>query len=436
MTTEELYKIYLQHPVIATDTRKITQGSLFFALKGENFDANTFATQAIEAGAAYAVIDNAGYKAGDAYILVDDVLTALQHLARHHRRQLAIPVIGLTGTNGKTTTKELISAVLSEQFNTLATQGNLNNHIGVPLTVLSINAMHQAAVIEMGANHVGEIALLSSISQPTHGLITNVGKAHLEGFGSLEGVKKAKGELYDFLSANNRVAFINSNNPILMQMQEARKFQVPPVFYGDAIDDLVSGEITGNAPFLSLTWINNTSGEGYNIKTQLTGAYNLDNILAAICIGIHFKLTAEQINKGIEGYQPKNNRSQVVQTAINTLICDYYNANPTSMAAAIGNMGELTAVHKALVLGDMFELGAEAATEHNAILEKALATPVDRRILIGKEFFKLKTADLPVEFYETREDAAIALKERPILNSTVLIKGSRGMALEKLVELF
>ncbi|MFD0752221.1 UDP-N-acetylmuramoyl-tripeptide--D-alanyl-D-alanine ligase [Mucilaginibacter calamicampi] len=436
MNTEQLYQIYLQHPVITTDTRKITPGSLFFALKGENFDANTFAAQAIEAGAAYAIIDNAEYKAGEKYILIDDVLAALQDLARHHRRQLSIPVVGLTGTNGKTTTKELINAVLSEQFNTLATQGNLNNHIGVPLTLLNINTSHQAAVIEMGANHVGEIALLSSISQPTHGLITNVGKAHLEGFGSLEGVKKAKGELYDFLSANNQQAFINSNNPILMTMQAARRFQTPPVFYGDAIDDLVSGEITGNAPYLSLKWTNNTSGESYEVKTQLTGAYNLDNILAAICIGVHFNLSPEQINKGISNYQPKNNRSQVVQTASNTLICDYYNANPTSMAAAIGNMGELAADNKVLVLGDMFELGTEAKAEHKAILEKALATPVNRRVIIGKEFYKLKDDALPVEFYETRDDAAEGLKQRPITNSTILIKGSRGMALEKLVELF
>jgi UDP-N-acetylmuramoyl-tripeptide--D-alanyl-D-alanine ligase len=436
MNTEELYKVYLQHPVITTDTRKIAPGGLFFALKGENFDANTFAANAIEAGAAYAIIDNAEVNNGPEYILVEDVLSTLQDLARHHRKQLTIPVIGLTGTNGKTTTKELINAVLSEQFNTLATQGNLNNHIGVPLTVLSITSAHEAAVVEMGANHVGEIALLSSISQPTHGLITNVGKAHLEGFGSLEGVKKGKGELYDFLSTYNRTAFISSDNSILMEMQAARKFQTSPVFYGDAIDDLVSGEIIANAPYLSLKWTNNTSGDSYDVKTQLTGAYNLDNILAAICIGLTFKLSAQQINKGIENYLPKNNRSQVVQTESNTLICDYYNANPTSMAAAIENVEKITADHKALILGDMFELGSDAATEHHAILEKALSVNVDRRIIIGKEFFKLKADDLPVEFYETREDAAKALKEKAIRNSTILIKGSRGMALEKLLELF
>lgn len=434
MTTEELYQLYLQHPVITTDTRKIIEGSFFFALKGENFDANTFAAQAIEAGAAYAVIDNATYKNGGKYILVPDVLTALQDLARYHRRQLAIPVVGLTGTNGKTTTKELINAVLSQKFNTLATQGNLNNHIGVPLTVLSINASHEAAVVEMGANHVGEIALLSSISQPSHGMITNVGKAHLEGFGSIEGVKQGKGELYDFLSGHNQQAFINSNNAILMEMQAARKFTTPPIFYGDAIDDLVSAEITGNAPYLSLRWTNNTSGESYEVTTKLTGAYNLDNILAAICIGVHFKLSAGEINRGIENYQPKNNRSQVVKTADNTLICDYYNANPTSMAAAIENVGKLTADKKAVVLGDMFELGDEAEAEHAAIVDKAINTAIDRCIFIGKAFYKQKSPN--AEFYETRDNAAEALQANPIKGSTVLIKGSRGMALEKLVELF
>ncbi|GAA4100353.1 UDP-N-acetylmuramoyl-tripeptide--D-alanyl-D-alanine ligase [Mucilaginibacter panaciglaebae] len=437
-TTEQLYHIYLQHPVIATDTRKITPGSMFFALKGDKFDANTFAQQALEAGAAYAVIDNAQYRANDKCLLVNDVLTALQDLARHHRRQLTIPVVGLTGTNGKTTTKELINAVLSQHFNTVATQGNLNNHIGVPLTILGITNEHKMAVIEMGANHIKEIELLCSISQPTHGLITNVGKAHLEGFGSIEGVKIAKGELYDFLAPNNGVAFINSNNPILMSMQGTRKFTAQPVFYGDQLDDLVSGEITENAPLLSLRWTNNTNGEEYSVKTQLTGAYNLDNILAAISIGLYFKLSAAEINAGIEGYQPKNNRSQVVQTATNTLICDYYNANPSSMAVAIENIGKITAARKVLILGDMFEMGAEAAAEHKGIIEKALATPVDERIFIGKEFSAQKAIaeGKAAAFYETADDAIGALKLSPIKNSTILIKGSRGMALERLVELF
>lgn len=439
-TTEQLYQIYLQHPVISTDTRKIGVGSLFFALKGDKFDANTFTRQALEAGAAYAVIDNAQYKINEQCLVVPDVLTALQDLARYHRKQLNIPVIGLTGTNGKTTTKELINAVFSQHFNTLATQGNLNNHIGVPLTILSINASHQMAVIEMGANHIKEIALLCSIAQPTHGLITNVGKAHLEGFGSIEGVKIAKGELYDYLSGKGGITFINSNNPILMEMQVMRKFATPPVFYGDAIDDLVSGVITENAPLLSLQWTNNSSGESYAVKTQLTGAYNLDNILAAICMGVYFKLTPAQINKGIETYQPKNNRSQIVQTATNTLICDYYNANPSSMAVAIENIGKISAQRKVLILGDMFEMGAESAAEHQAIIEKALATDVDERIFIGKAFssqkLKVKSQNLAAAFYETTEDAITALKANPIKNSTILIKGSRGMALERLVELF
>lgn len=437
-TTEQLYQIYRQHPVIATDTRKITAGSIFFALKGDKFDANTFAQQAIEAGAAYAVIDNVQYQTSDKCLLVDDVLTALQDLARHHRRQLTIPIVGLTGTNGKTTTKELINAVMSQHFNTVATQGNLNNHIGVPLTILGINKSHEIAVIEMGANHIKEIELLCSISQPTHGLITNVGKAHLEGFGSIEGVKIAKGELYDFLAPHNGVAFINSNNPILMSMQGARKFNAPPVFYGDQLDDLVSGEITENAPLLSLRWMNNTTGQEYSVRTQLTGAYNLDNILAAISIGLYFKLSASEINAGIEGYQPKNNRSQVVQTATNTLICDYYNANPSSMAVAIENVGKITANRKVLILGDMFEMGAEAAAEHKGIIEKALATAIDERIFIGKEFMGQKAIaeGKNAAFYETADGAIAALKASPIKNSTILIKGSRGMALERLVELF
>lgn len=443
MTTTDLYKIYLKHPVISTDTRKIAPSSIFFALKGDKFDANTFAEQAIVAGAAYAVIDNPAYQLGDQYILVDDVLTTLQDLARYHRRQLTIPVIGLTGTNGKTTTKELINSVLSQHFNTYATQGNLNNHIGVPLTILSINSTHQAAVIEMGANHQKEIALLSSISQPSHGLITNVGKAHLEGFGGVEGVKKGKGELYDYLKASNGITFVNSDSADLMAMQSARSLS-NVIFYGSSdLTNLVSGQLTENSPYLSLQWTDKETGKSYEVKSQLTGAYNLDNILAAICIGVYFKLSAEEINAGISGYQPKNNRSQITTTATNTLICDYYNANPSSMFVAIENLGKLSADYKVLVLGDMFEMGEESAAEHEAVIRKALATPVNGRIFIGAEFYKAKEADgiagklsAGDKFYPTAEDAIIGLKTTPIKNATILIKGSRGMALERLVELF
>ncbi|MEZ2337280.1 UDP-N-acetylmuramoyl-tripeptide--D-alanyl-D-alanine ligase [Mucilaginibacter sp. RCC_168] len=450
MTTEQLYQLYLQHPVISTDTRKIGIGSLFFALKGAQFDANTFARQAIEAGAAYAIIDNPEYQLGERYLLVEDVLSALQDLARHHRRQLQIPVIGLTGTNGKTTTKELINAVLSQHFKTQATQGNLNNHIGVPLTLLTIDATHEAAVIEMGANHQKEIELLCSISQPSHGLITNVGKAHLEGFGGVEGVKKGKGELYDFFrksespkvgkSESNSAVFINSDDAVLMEMAEARHLH-HVVYYGTQdIDNLISGEIIENAPLLTIQWTNNTTGENYKVKTQLTGAYNLNNILAAISIGTYFKISAQEINAGIENYQPKNNRSQIVQTVTNTLICDYYNANPSSMAVAIENMDKIDAKRKVLILGDMFELGHESPAEHLTVLQKAFDTPVDERIFIGKEFenqkSKVKSQNLVATFYLTAEDAITGLKSHPIKNSTILIKGSRGMALERLVELF
>jgi UDP-N-acetylmuramoyl-tripeptide--D-alanyl-D-alanine ligase len=459
ITTQQLYQLYLQHPVISTDTRKIAAGSLFFALKGDKFDANTFAQQAIAAGAAYAVIDNPEYQLGDEYLLVADVLTALQDLARHHRRQLSIPVIGLTGTNGKTTTKELINAVLSQHFKTQATQGNLNNHIGVPLTILTIDASHQVAVIEMGANHQKEIELLCTIAQPSHGLITNVGKAHLEGFGGVEGVKKGKGELYDYLAksgspevgksaslAGQQVAnavFVNSDDQTLLDMAAARKLG-NVVYYGtNTIDDLVSGELVENSPLLALEYTNNKTGQSYTVKTQLTGAYNLHNILAAIAIGSYFNIPAAQINAGIEGYQPKNNRSQIVKTESNTLICDYYNANPSSMFVAIENVGKLQAPRKVLILGDMFEMGPESAAEHASVIQKALDTPVDERIFIGKDF---AAAAQSIDHglwtmgqntcYATAEDAIAALKASPITHSTILIKGSRGMALERLVELF
>ncbi|QEM13580.1 UDP-N-acetylmuramoyl-tripeptide--D-alanyl-D-alanine ligase [Mucilaginibacter rubeus] len=448
-TTTQLYDIYLKHPVISTDTRKIIPGSLFFALKGDKFDANTFAQKAVEAGAAYAVIDNPDYQLGEQYLLVDDVLTTLQDLARHHRRQLGIPVVGLTGTNGKTTTKELINAVLSQHFKTQATQGNLNNHIGVPLTILTIDASHEVAVIEMGANHQKEIELLCGIAQPSHGLITNVGKAHLEGFGGVEGVKKGKGELYDFFkksespevgkSESGNVVFVNSDDTVLMEMADARHLN-HVIYYGtDAIDNLISGELLENSPLLTLEWTNNKTGDSYKVKTQLTGTYNLPNILVAICIGAYLGLPANEINSGIEGYQPKNNRSQIVQTATNTLICDYYNANPSSMFVAIENVGKIEAKRKVLILGDMFEMGSEAAVEHAAVIKKAMDTPVDERIFIGKDFLSQKSEagnQGAATFYETAEDAIAALKAQPISNSTILIKGSRGMALERLVELF
>lgn len=444
-TTEQLYQLFVQHPVISTDTRKIAADSLFFALKGDKFDANAFAQKAVEAGAAYAIIDNPQYATGDKFVLVEDVLTAMQNLAAHHRRQLTIPVIGLTGTNGKTTTKELINAVLSQRFKTLATQGNLNNHIGVPLTILSINSTHQMAVIEMGANHQREIALLCSIAQPTHGLITNVGKAHLEGFGGVEGVKKGKGELYEYLAAPEegvtKVAFINSDDKVLVEMAKARSLK-NVVYYGKKTqpENTVCGRLLDNAPYLTLKW-NDRKSSSYNVQSQLTGSYNLDNILTAICIGTYFELTADEINDGIEGYQPKNNRSQIMQTATNTLICDFYNANPSSMFVAIENMDKVKASRKVMILGDMFEMGDESAVEHTSVINKAMEANVTERIFIGKDFSSQQTEVKgdnlgSTTFYLTAEDAITGLKINPITNATILIKGSRGMALERLVELF
>ena len=436
MAIEQLYDLFLQHPVISTDTRKIAPGSLFFALKGDKFDANTFAAQALEAGAAYAVIDNAQYRMSDKTILVDDVLSTLQDLARYHRKQLQIPVIGLTGSNGKTTTKELINAVLSQQFNTLATIGNLNNHIGVPLTVLSINSTHEIAVIEMGANHQKEIELLCTIAQPTHGVITNVGKAHLEGFGGLDGVKKGKGELYDYLKATGGTAFVNANSTELVRMQEERYLE-NVVYYGTrSFLDSIDAILIQNTPYLALQWtVKGKEADEHQITTQLTGEYNLANVLAAICIGYYFKLSPLQINAGIEGYHPQNNRSQIVKTDSNTLICDYYNANPSSMLVAIANLNKMQAEHKVMILGDMFEMGPEAAAEHEAIVEAALVIPADEHIFVGKEFFHQRS-DHRGTYYETAEDAINAIKANPITNATVLIKGSRGMALERLVTLF
>ncbi len=436
MTTEQLYQIFLQHPQISTDTRKIAPGSIFFALKGANFDANTFAEKALESGAAFAVIDDAAYFKSDRFILVDDVLAALQDLARYHRKQLTIPVIGLTGSNGKTTTKELINSVLSQQFKTYATKGNLNNHIGVPLTLLSISRETEIAIIEMGANHQQEIAFLCGLAQPTHGLITNIGRAHLEGFGGPEGVKAGKGELFDCLEQTEGTVFVNHDDLVLEEMAFHRHFQ-KTFYYGKEGHCLVSGEILENVPLLKIQWwLNNglASTQKQELQTQLTGSYNLNNLLASICIGHYFGLSIEQINAGITGYQPENNRSQIFQTKTNTLICDYYNANPSSMEVAILNLDAIAADKKVLILGDMFELGNHSSAEHKLIIKKANEMAATQRIFIGQGFYQ-HHASFTGTFFETTDAAFMALKTAPVTNATVLVKGSRGMHLESLLEL-
>lgn len=431
MTIAELYTHYLSHPNICTDTRKITSGCLFFALKGDNFDANTFASEALEKGAAFAVIDDVKHKTSGQFILVDDTLVALQQLATHHRQQLKIPFIGLTGSNGKTTTKELINSVLSEKFKTLATKGNLNNHIGVPLTLLEITNDVEVAIIEMGANHQKEIEMLSQICKPNYGLITNIGKAHLEGFGGIEGVKTGKGELYDFLQSNNGVVFINEDSLALTEMASQRSFQ-KTISYGTGSTSKIQGELIDNNPYLKIKW--SADNETHQVLSQLTGTYNFENILAAIAIGLEFGLTPTEINNGIKTYAPKNNRSQITKTERNTVIGDYYNANPSSMVLAIENISKLNSKKKVLILGDMFEVGETSAEEHLNVLQKATSYSFDQIILIGKEFNKQRI-NADAQFFEETQQAFDYLKNHPITEALVLVKGSRSMKLETLMEL-
>jgi UDP-N-acetylmuramoyl-tripeptide--D-alanyl-D-alanine ligase len=430
-TIDSLYQHFLQHPTICTDTRNTTDGCLFFALKGDKFDANTFAAQAISQGAAYAIIDDENYQTDERCILVPDVLTALQDLAKHHRNQLNIPVIGLTGSNGKTTTKELINAVLAQKYTSFATKGNLNNHIGVPLSILSLTSKTEIAVIEMGANHQKEIEFLCDIAQPTHGLITNIGMAHLDGFGGFEGVKKGKAELFAYLKSQDGTAFINRDNPYIMEMSEKAMLN-KVVYYGTEANNTVSGKLLKSDPFIELSWTNNAGS--FNTEIHLTGAYNFENILAAIVIGQFFEVNPDQINAGLSGYLPNNNRSQITKTATNTVICDFYNANPSSIAAALKNIELLSSDNKTIIIGDMFELGQESPAQHQLIIEQAEKLSINTLIFIGHHFSEAKRANKG-HFFSTPAEAQAFLKENPINNSLVLLKGSRGMALEQLLPL-
>ncbi len=429
VTIEQLYQYYLQHPIICTDTRTITQGCLFFALRGENFDANTFAGQAIAQGAAFAIVDDQAHADHSKCILVPDVLAALQDLARLHRKKLKIPVIGLTGSNGKTTTKELIRAVLAERYQTFATKGNLNNHIGVPLSILSMGPNVEIAVIEMGANHQKEIEFLCEIAQPTHGLITNIGMAHLDGFGGFEGVKKGKAELFAYLKSNQGFAFINRNNPYLLEMSAVASLN-KVIYYGTEKENTISGKLLHSDPLIEFEWTN--QNQTYSAKANLTGTYNFENILAAICIGHFFELTPEETNRGLANYFPKNNRSQLTKTENNTVICDFYNANPSSMAAALNNLKSLNSAHKTAIIGDMFELGPEAHEQHQNMIELALKSGLDLTIFIGANFYAFKD-QFEGLFFSTPTDALTYLQKNQIKNNLVLLKGSRGMALEQLL---
>ena len=425
MEIEKLYEVFLQSRKISTDTRKIEPGSIFFALKGPNFNANAFADEALVKGATLAVIDDATFQREGKTFLVSDTLLALQNLARHHRSHLKIPVIGLTGSNGKTTSKELLNAVLAKKFRTFATKGNLNNHIGVPLSVLSIDDSVEVAVIEMGANHVGEIALLCSIANPTHGFITNIGKAHIGTFGGFENIIRGKSELFQYLIGHNGTAFINSQNSILSNMTKRFK---NPVLY-PSVGDYYHCRLVSADPHVVIE-----AGDGERIVTQMIGSYNFENMAVALCIGKYFGVGAPEANRAIADYVPGSMRSQIVKKDTNTIILDAYNANPSSMEAAINNLAGMEAKRKVVILGDMYELEGETASEHRRIGSLLQEKKINEAYLCGP-LMKEAQETFPLgKFFQSKDELILELKNNPIRNALILIKGSRGMAMEKVVE--
>lgn len=429
MNIQELYKLYKQHPVITTDSRDCPKGSIFIALKGASFNGNKFAKSALEKGCSYAIIDEKEYEeeGNERIILVKDALVTFKEIARLHRREFHIPVIGITGTNGKTTSKELISAVLSEKYNVLHTEGNFNNDVGVPKTLLRLDGEHEIAVIEMGASHQGDIKKLVEYVEPTCGLITNVGRAHLEGFGSFEGVKLTKGELYDYLKANDCLLFLNESNPDLSEMAAQRNFE-RIISYGQNDMVNVQGEIIDCAPFLHFRW-REVGSEWKEVMTHLVGAYNLDNMLAAIALGLHFSVAPQQICHALETYVPSNNRSQLTETVHNKLVVDAYNANPSSMAAAIENFRLMDVENKMAILGDMRELGEVTDVEHQKVVEQLKAAGLTNVWLVGENFGKTNT-DFK-KFHDVEEVKAEIAKAQP-QGHYILIKGSNGTKLFEL----
>jgi UDP-N-acetylmuramoyl-tripeptide--D-alanyl-D-alanine ligase len=422
---EKLYEIVKESGKVSTDTRQIAPGSVFFALRGDKFNANEFAAQALEKGACCVVIDDPAFQIDERCVLVDNSLETLQALAKHHRSKLTIPVVGLTGSNGKTTSKELVSAVLNKKYTTYATKGNLNNHIGVPLTILSIVATDEMAVVEMGANHLGEIALLCSIANPTHGFITNIGKAHIGTFGGFENIIRGKSELFQHLIQNEGTVFINSQNAILANM--AKRFKKP--YFYPAAGDFYHAELIDADPFIRFKAEN-----GEQVQTQLMGAYNFENIAAALCIGKFFGVNSNDANQAVAEYVPGNMRSQVVKRGSNTIILDAYNANPSSMEAAILNLAAMQAARKVVILGDMFELEEEATREHRHIGELVKEKNFDLVYLCGLLMKSAKEVLPAARYFERKEQLAEELKKNPILDSTILIKASRGIGLETIVD--
>ncbi|MCX6305874.1 MAG: UDP-N-acetylmuramoyl-tripeptide--D-alanyl-D-alanine ligase [Bacteroidetes bacterium] len=422
----EIYPIFQAHPFVSTDSRQVRPGSIFFALRGESFNGNEYAALALESGAAYAIVDEPRYAPGKSCILVDDALATLQALSRFHRMQFDIPVIAVTGTNGKTTTKELINGVLSKKYRTLATRGNLNNHIGVPLTLLNLTAETEIAIVEMGANHPGEIDFLCNIALPTCGLITNVGKAHLEGFGSFEGVVRTKTELYHFIREHEGEVFLNNEDEILREHATGLR----QVTYGRLPADVAATSITAD-PFVTMD-LQLHDGVALSIESKLYGRYNAGNILAAACIGQHFHVAPELIKAAIEAYQPGNNRSQITKTVHNLVILDAYNANPSSMKAAIESFAASAYPEKIVILGDMLELGTDADQEHLLILEWLDKILFKQVFLVGPVFTRLNTKRENICFQDSSL-AGLWLEHHKLENATILIKGSRGIKLESLV---
>ena len=429
MVIEELYKIFIKNPHISIDSREDQNNGIFFALKGENFNGNHFAKNAIENGAAYAVVDEIAFCENENYILVLDVLKTLQKLAKYHRDKINIPLIGITGSNGKTTTKELISTVLSQKFNTLATTGNFNNHIGVPLSILKITDKTEIAIIEMGANHLGEIADLCKIAKPNYGIITNIGKAHLEGFINIEGVIKAKSELFDFIVQNNGNVFVNSDDKLLMELST----KIKRTLYGKTTKADCRSEIVDHNPFVNMKWFS-PQGEKI-IKTKLFGSYNFENIEAAICICNYLGVEAWKIKNAIENYKPANMRSQIIHSKNNnTIILDAYNANPSSMKLAIENFAQLNLKNKVLIIGDMLETGSEEKNEHLKILSLIKEKNIQNVFLVGKIFQSVCVINKFKSFSNVTNLNNFFI-DQPLINSSILIKGSRGNKLESLTEI-
>lgn len=426
MSIIDLYDLFIHNPQITTDSRNCPKGSIFFALKGDKFDGNQYAGKALASGCVYAVIDNPDYYISERTILVDNVLKTLQQLAHHHRKVLGLPIIGITGTNGKTTTKELLAAVLSTKFNLLYTEGNFNNHIGVPLTLLRLTHDHEMAVIEMGASHPGDIKELVDIVHPNYGIITNVGRAHLEGFGSFEGVIRTKGELYDYIRRSKGKIFIKKENEYLQSIAKG----IEQITYGNGDDAFASGQVVSCDPFLVFNW--KQQGKLHTVETHIIGSYNLDNVLAAVAVGRFFKIPAERISRAIAAYEPTNNRSQFKKTDNNELIIDAYNANPSSMKVALDNFITMPVQPKAIILGDMRELGPTSDELHAEVVAQIKKGQFDKVFLCGEHFSKVGKEFSP---FATTEAMVEELRKQPLKGYHILIKGSHSMGLEKLADI-